>query len=160
MSDISRKFHEISFHPFCAILPTSSDPEKKILYPAYKGLNATSPKYLRVFVRHNRPILIHTWTKRLLHPHVRQWNRYGRNFCDYSGLRLTWNAPVTAPHRNPTLPCRTSMPSGIVEDQRCSLGGHSPKSALALCQVQINNCISFTFPSDCSNNAVSNTYRY
>ena len=37
----------------------------------------------------------------------------------------------------------TSMPSGIVEVQNRSLGGHSSKSAFALWQVRINNCIFF-----------------
>ena len=38
----------------------------------------------------------------------------------------------------------TSMPSGIVDVQNHSLGGHFPKSASALWQVRINNCIFFS----------------
>ena len=38
----------------------------------------------------------------------------------------------------------TSMPSGIVKVQNCSLRGHFPKSAFALWQIRINNCIFFS----------------
>ena len=38
----------------------------------------------------------------------------------------------------------TPMPGGTVEVQNCSLGGHFPKSAFALWQVGINNCIYFS----------------
>ena len=39
----------------------------------------------------------------------------------------------------------TSIAGGVVEVQNHSLGGHSPKSAFTLWQVQINNCIFFNF---------------
>ena len=54
----------------------------------------------------------------------------------------------------------TSMPSGIVEVQNRSLGGHFPKSAFALWQVWMNNCIFFSIPTNYSNNDPSKTYRY
>ena len=38
----------------------------------------------------------------------------------------------------------TSMPSGIVEVQNHSLGGHFPKSAFALWREEIDNCIFFS----------------
>ena len=44
------------------------------------------------------------------------------------------------PHRGRTF---ISMPSGIVQAHNCSLGGRFPKSAFALWQVWINNCIFF-----------------
>ena len=71
--------------------------------------------------------------KRLLHPHLRQWS----NFCPSSGLKLTWNVPVTAPQQSPTLSWRTftSMPSGIVEVQNRSC--HYPK--ICLCTVVSSN---------------------
>ena len=67
-------------------------------------------------------------------------------FFASSGLKLTCNALVTAPQRNSTSPSRafTSMPSEIFKVQNYSLGGHFPKSALALWQVPINNCIFFS----------------
>ena len=55
----------------------------------------------------------------------------------------------------------TSIPSGIVEVRNRSLGGHFPKSAFALWQVRINNCIFFfSILTDCSNFDPSNPYRY
>ena len=47
----------------------------------------------------------------------------------------------------------TSMPSGIVEVQNRSLGGHFPKSTFALCKVWINNCTFFSILTDFFNNA-------
>ena len=44
----------------------------------------------------------------------------------------------------------TSMPSGIIKLQNCSLVGHFPEFALALWQVGINNCIFFPIFTDCS----------
>ena len=40
----------------------------------------------------------------LSRPHLGQYNRYGSNFSDSSGLKLTGTIPVTAHQRNPTLP--------------------------------------------------------
>ena len=47
---------------------------------------------------------IHSWQKRLLHPHWRQWNQCGSNFCVSTWLKLAWYGPVIVPQRNPTLP--------------------------------------------------------
>ena len=104
---------------------------------------------------------IHSWNKRLLHPHLRQSNRYGSNCCVSSRMKLTWNVPVTAPQRNSTLPWldfhfNALMPSRIFKVQNRRLGGH-----FALWQLRINNCmVFFSIITDCSNNAPSNPYRY
>ena len=42
--------------------------------------------------------------KGLLHPHWRQWNQCGSNFCVFTWLKLAWYGPVIVPQRNPTLP--------------------------------------------------------
>ena len=88
---------------------------------------------------------IHSW-KKVVTPHLRQWNQHGSNFCASSGLKLTWNAPVTAPQWNPTLPWSDFhlMPSGIAGVQSRSSGGHFPKSAFVLWPFRINNCIIFS----------------
>ena len=54
----------------------------------------------------------------------------------------------------------TSMPTGIVKVPNHSLGSHLPKSAFALWQVWMNNCIFFSILINCSNNDLSNPYRY
>ena len=41
--------------------------------------------------------------KKVVTPTLRQYNRYGSNFCASSRLKLTWHIPVTALQRNPTL---------------------------------------------------------
>ena len=69
-----------------------------------------------------------------------------------SELELTWNVPVTAPQRNPTLP----WPDFHFRNR--SLGGHFPKSAFALGQFRINICIFFSILKDCSNKALANIY--
>ena len=45
---------------------------------------------------------IHSWQKRLLHPHWRQKNQCGSNFCVSTWLKLAWYGPVIVPQRNPT----------------------------------------------------------
>ena len=45
------------------------------------------------------------------------------------------------------------MPSVIVEVQKRSLGGNSPKSAFALWQIRINNCIFSSILADCPDDA-------
>ena len=54
----------------------------------------------------------------------------------------------------------TSMLSGIIEVQNCSLGCHFSKSAFALWQDWMNNFKFFSILTNCSNNDMSNPYRY
>ena len=47
---------------------------------------------------------MHSWQKRLLHPHWRQQNQCGSTFCVSTWPKLVWYGPVIVPQRNPTLP--------------------------------------------------------
>ena len=70
--------------------------------------------------------------------------------------------PVTAPREIRPYLGRTftSMASGVVKVQNCSLVVHSPKSAFALWQVRITIAYIFSILIECSNNALFNPYRY
>ena len=87
--------------------------------------------------------IIQSWEN--VTPHLRQWNWYGWNFCVSSVLKLTQNLPMTAPQRNPTLPWPDfHFNAGNVNFQNRSFSCHFPKSAFALWQDRINNCIFFS----------------
>ena len=104
--------------------------------------------------------------KRLLHPHWRQWNQCGSNFCVSTWLKLAWYGPVIVPQRNPTLPwadiqCKVKWDRRAPKPQyRWSfpqINLHTVTTSKSIFAIFVYFSKSF---SDCSNCAPSNSYGY
>ena len=90
--------------------------------------------------------MVHSWEKSLLTP---IWgNKIDMNLICVLPVGWNWHEMYLWLLPNEIRPylgrtC-TSTPSGMVEVQNRSLGGHSPKSVFAPWHVRINNCICFS----------------
>ena len=116
-----------------------------------------------IFIWNHETELIHSWQKRLLHPHWRQWNQCGSNFCVSIWLKLAWYGPVIVPQRNPTLPW-ADIQCKVKWDRRAP----KPQYRWSFPQINLHTVttlnqyllIFFKVFSDCLNNAPSNPYGY
>ena len=96
-----------------------------------------------IICKHIWSCVLHFWKNSLLQSHLSQWNQYVSHFCASSGLKLIWNVPVTAPQRNPTLPWPDFHFSAKWDHRspKPQVRWSFSKSAFALWEVRINNCI-------------------